>query len=100
MKSHRLFLPAIALFLLTLGGCGNRMEIPEGLTGILEIKKTPLFLERENKAMVTIHLEIADSVAVLELSKVRLVFGSKGNPEMLEGIVLNHSADNFEVEKE
>lgn len=100
MKSHRLFLPAIALFLLTLGGCGNRMEIPEGPTGILEIKKTPLFLERENKAMVTIHLEIADSVAVLELSKVRLVFGSKGNPEMLEGIVLNHSADNFEVEKE
>lgn len=100
MNKQRISFLVIALFLLTIASCVARMEAPAGVTGKMEIKKTPIFVERENKGMVTIDLEIADSLVLPELNKVKLVFGKNGHPEMLENIVLNHSQIDAGLEKE
>ena len=89
MNVKKIFFLALILGIVTLSSCGNRMKTPPGIIGKITISKTPLFFERENSGMVTIDLEIADSLELPVLTKIKMVFGAGGNPEILEHIEVN-----------
>ncbi|MEE4178476.1 MAG: sialidase family protein [Bacteroides sp.] len=89
MNAGKLFFLLIAVFTMGLFGCQRKMEVPTGVTGNVIIRETPLFIEKENQGIISVGLEIADSVLLPELTNIRLVFGKEGKPKMIEGMVLN-----------
>jgi sialidase-1 len=75
--------------------CASRDNVPEFVTAELIQKKVPLFIDRDNTAVLEILLDVAGSESGNELTDVELIFN---NGDVRN--IISHIKINYEVIKE
>lgn len=89
MKSNKKLFVLIVVLATIFSACLTKSTVPEGVSGNLRISEYPLFLGRENKAMVSLDVSVSASDKSLVFDYIDLVFKNDGNPGILQSVKFN-----------
>ncbi len=91
MKFFKEKLTVAVLFLVSLlAACTSGDNVSEFITAELNQEKVPLFIERENRAVLEILLDVKESGSLSALSAVELVFDDGNVRNILSNIKIHH----------
>ena len=91
----------LVVLFVVLAGCAEGKDVPEISSSVITQKRVPVFINRENKGLVSIELMVEDGVNVPRLSAVEMLTKRGDNPEILSSITVRHEMvdGSGEVEK-
>jgi sialidase-1 len=88
--SGRKFLGVMLVLAIFYQGCNSKSFIELEVDRMVQ-KKVPLFVEKENPAIIEISFSVPEEAGPLELEKAELFFTEESDPEILESITVNYS---------
>lgn len=86
------------LFILTtlFFACDNEEKLPGFTASSIHLNRVPLFVERENPAVLHVKISVPDTGKTYQLATATFYFGENSSPGMVESVKTKHSKNGEE----